>query len=86
MKKITLFTGNQPRHLSLAEALAKVCDTLYVVQECTTLFPGQREDFYKKSEVMQTYFGHVIQSEKSIFGEPRFLPGNVHQLVMKDGD
>ncbi len=84
--KITLFTGNQPRHLSLAEELAQVSDELFVVQECTTLFPGKIDDFYQKSDVMQEYFNHVITSEKSIFGIPRFLPNNVKQIVLKDGD
>ena len=36
--KITLFSSNQPRHLSLANKLANFCDELYFVSEVKTLF------------------------------------------------
>jgi len=84
--KITIFTSNQPRHISLIEELAKISDEVFAIQECNTVFPGQVEDFYKKSEIMQRYFSHVIKAEKSIFGNPRFLPANVRTLSIKSGD
>ena len=37
--EITLFSSNQPRHLSLANKLANFCDELYFVSEVKTLFP-----------------------------------------------
>lgn len=67
--KITVFTSNQRRHLSLCNSLRGIATELNVVLECLTLFPGQVPDFYKKSETMQSYFGKVIESEKKIFGE-----------------
>ncbi len=84
--KITVFTGNQPRHLSLIRDLASIADEVYAVMEVTTLFPGKREDFFKKSDVMQEYFSHVMESEKSIFGTISLLPNNVRPFIMKTGD
>lgn len=84
--KITVFTSNQPRHLSLIESLASIADEVYAIQECNTIFPGQVADFFRRSEVMQEYFSHVLNAEKTIFGRPRFSPLNVKSLSMKLGD
>lgn len=84
--KITVFTSNQPRHISLIEALSLISDEVYAVQECNTIFPGKVDDFFRRSEVMQEYFSHVIEAEKTIFGQPRFLPSHVHSISMKLGD
>lgn len=83
---ITVFTSNQPRHLSLIKDLAKIADTVYAVIEVNTIFPGHRADFFKKSDVMQHYFKNVIQSEQKIFGNISVLPSNVRPLIMKLGD
>lgn len=84
--KVTLFSSNQPRHLSLAKEFAKIADEVFFVSEVNTVFPGQVQDFFKKSEVMQTYFQNVIKSEKKIFGDLGFLPDNVKTLSIKLGD
>ena len=41
---------------------------MYAVQECTTVFPGRVDDFYKKSDVMQDYFHRVGMAEWGLFG------------------
>ena len=79
---ITVFTSNQPRHISLIEDVAKICNTAYAVVETTTVFPGEIADFYRKSEVMQVYFKKVMEAEKQIFGLPRFLPRKVQSLII----
>ncbi len=84
--KITLFTGNQPRHVALMESLCEIAESVFVVQECNTVFPGQVEDFHKKSEVMRDYFARVIAAEESVFGKSRFGPSNARQLAIKTGD
>mgnify|MGYP000945522013 CR=1 FL=1 len=84
--KITVFTSNQPRHLSLIKDLASIADIVYAVIEVNTVFPGERADFFKKSDVMQTYFSKVIASEKKFFGNIDFLPENVRPLILKSGD
>lgn len=84
--KITVFTSNQPRHLSLINDLSTIADTVYAIMEVNTVFPGERADFYKKSDVMQSYFSKVIASEKKFFGNISFLPDNVRPLVIKGGD
>ena len=83
---VTLFTSNSPRHLALAEKLAMIAEAVYMVQECTTVFPGRVDDYYRRSAVMQDYFGRVIEAERTVFGSPRFLPSNVHQLALRMGD
>tara|TARA_S200000501_G_C20829142_1_gene746363 strand:- start:539 stop:1321 length:783 start_codon:yes stop_codon:yes gene_type:complete len=84
--KVTIFSSNQPRHLNLAREFLKVSDQVFFVSEVNTVFPGQIDDFFRKSEVMQTYFKNVINSEKNIFGDIRFLPNNVRTLSVKSGD
>jgi len=84
--KITIFTSNQPRHISLIRSLSSIADEVFAVQECNTVFPGQVEDFFKKSDVMQNYFANVMNAEKEVFGSPCFLPFNVQSLSLKAGD
>lgn len=84
--KITVFTSNQPRHHSLINKLAAISDETYAVMECNTVFPGQVNDFFKKSDVMQDYFENVMRAEKEIFNNISFLPKNVHSLPIKSGD
>ena len=54
--KITLFTSNQNRHNYLINLLSEICDELYVVQECGTIFPGIIPGHYPASESMKKYF------------------------------
>jgi hypothetical protein len=84
--KITVFTSNQPRHHALINRLADVADTVYAVLECTTVFPGQVQDFFQKSDTMQTYFNGVMEAERRFFGSLAFLPDKVRSLPVKSGD
>lgn len=83
---ITVLTSNQPRHIALIESLACLADTIYAVQECNTVFPGQVPDFFKRSVVMQSYFARVLAAERKIFGPPRFTPASAVLLPIKMGD
>lgn len=65
--KVTVFTGNQPRHISLINKLSASFDEVCAVVECTTVFPGQTDDFYKKSEIMRLYFSKMLNAERSVF-------------------
>ena len=84
--KITVFTSNQPRHISLINSLAAICDRVYAVQECNTVFPGEVKDLYDNSDVMNTYFQRVRSAEKEVFGNIAFLSGNVDHLALRSGD
>ena len=83
--KITVFTSNQPRHISLINSLASIANKVYAIQECNTVFPGEIKDFFDNSDVMNTYFKHVRDAEKEVFGEISFLD-NVSHLAIKSGD
>ena len=84
--RIAIYTSNQPRHLALIERLAAQADEVYAVMECNTVFPGCIEDFFRKSPVMQEYFGHVQAAERKVFGQVRPLPANVHTMPIRMGD
>ncbi len=84
--KITVFTSNQPRHISLINNLASISDEVFAIQECNTVFPGKVQDFFKHSEIMQEYFSHVIDAENIVFGRPVFSAPNVRTLSLKSGD
>tara|TARA_B100001059_G_scaffold236132_1_gene284917 strand:+ start:27517 stop:28308 length:792 start_codon:yes stop_codon:yes gene_type:complete len=83
---ITIFTSNQPRHLSLIKELSKISKTVYAVIEVTTIFPGKIKDFFNNSIVMNEYFEKVRNSEKKFFGDITFLPSNVKPIIIKSGD
>lgn len=83
--RIAVFTGNQPRHIALIARLAEFA-SVYAVQECTTLFPGECEGFYRKSPVMQRYFKEVMRAENEVFGGARWLPKGVRSMAMQLGD
>jgi folate-dependent phosphoribosylglycinamide formyltransferase PurN len=84
--KVTVFTGNQPRHLALVRRLAQRVQSVHAVLECTTLFPGQVPDFYRKSDVMREYFSLVQSAERKLFGEATFSLPNVRTFSMRGGD
>ena len=84
--KITVFTSNKPRHTALVNSLSSISDELFCVQECTTLFPGKIDDFFRKTPLMETYFENVVSAERKLFGLPTFIMGNVRFLSMKKGD
>lgn len=84
--KITVFTGNQPRHLSLIKELSKIASEVYAVIECNTIFTGKTSDQYKKTDTMFKYFENVLEAEHHIFGNINFLGKNVRPLVLKSGD
>ena len=86
--RITIFTSNQARHNHLIRLLAREHE-VYAVQECNTVFPGEVDDFYRKSPVMQEYFGKMLEAERKVFGLPRFdrvLDKRVTRLPVKMGD
>jgi hypothetical protein len=84
MMKITVFTNNHPRHLSLVERLAAIAGDIHVIHECNTLFTGVVADFIRKSEVMQRYWARVSGAEARIFGRPRFV--GVKNMPLLYGD
>ncbi|MDC0253329.1 formyltransferase family protein [Bacteriovoracales bacterium] len=84
--KITVFTSNHTRHLSLINSLSAISNEVFAIQESTTVFTGKVDDFYEKSQVMQEYFLNVMAAEKKMFGNIGFLPQNVKQISLKMGD
>lgn len=84
--KVTAFTSNQPRHLSLIAGLAGIADEVFAVQECNTIFPGRVADFFQKSDTMRDYFSRVIAAEQQVFGDIGFSPANVRSFSIKTGD
>ena len=84
--KITIFTSNKPRHISLINSLSEISDEIYCIQECTTLFPGKIDDFFKKTPTMGIYFENVLSAEYNIFGSPKFTKGNIRSLAIRKGD
>ena len=84
--KITIFSSNQQRHLNLAREFSGISNQVFFISEVNTVFPGQVDDFFKKSEIMQKYFKNVINAEKKIFSQIGFLPNNVKVLPIKLGD
>ena len=66
--KITLFTSNKNRHNYLINLLSEVSDELYVIQECSTIFPGIVPGHYQASSIMKKYFENVNNAQSQLFG------------------
>ena len=84
--KITVFTGNQSRHVNLINRLSSIAERVYAVQECNTVFPGLVKDFFNNTPTFQRYFKKVLESERKVFGPIGFVNDNVHTLSIKSGD
>jgi Formyl transferase len=84
--KITVFTANQPRHIALVERLSHVASELFAIHECSTIFPGETEDFYHATPTMNEYFTRMTAAEHQVFGPPAFGPRSVRQLLLRAGD
>ena len=80
--RISVFTSNQPRHLSFIARLASVCDDVIAVQECNAAIP----DFSAQSPILRDYFQHVTRAEAEVFGGLRFSAKNVSTLSLRMGD
>lgn len=66
--KITLLTSNRNRHNYLINLLSTVCDELFVIQECGTIFPGAVPGHYPVSNLMVKYFEKVNNAQLKFFG------------------
>ena len=68
LMKITLFTSNKNRHNYLINLFSNICDELFVVQECGTIFPGIIDSYYPGSNTMKKYFENVNAAQNNLFG------------------
>lgn len=88
MGSVTVFTSNSPRHNYLVQRLQSTFDKVYVVAECSSIFPGANKGFFEKSEVMNRYFEYVLRAEKKVFGShtfnnfSRYLPIGIGDLKL----
>jgi|TARA_B100002003_G_scaffold251311_1_gene294236 hypothetical protein len=81
--KVTIFTGNRPRHIAFIEFIAGFCDTVYAIQISSSVFPYQ---YGKYSSVLKDYFQRVNSAEQKFYGQPRFLGNNVFQIPIASKD
>lgn len=84
--KITLFTSNKPRHNYLINFLSKYCKQIYVIQECSTIFPGYLSGIYPKGTNMKKYFKKVHYAERKIFGNEVISGKNINILPIQAND
>ena len=64
--KITLFTSNSSRHNYFINLLSKVSKELFVIQECSTIFPGIMPGNYPISKIMVKITETIKKTTKSI--------------------
>ena len=72
--RITLFTGNQRRHLALIHSLAERCGSLRVVRECTA-----------RPKFAENYFRRMEASEKKVFGDVALPSSRAEILTIPAG-
>lgn len=85
--KITLFTSNKSRHNYLINLLSIVCEQLYVIQECRTVFTKTISD-KKNSKIIKKYFKKVDIAQNKFFGNPyiNITNKNIKTLPLQFGD
>ena len=86
--KITLFTLNKNRHNYLINLLSAASEELFVIQECSTIFPGIIPGIYQTSPIMKKYFENVNNAQSKLFGNSYVnnLKKNIKILPMLSGD
>ena len=86
--KITIFTSNKSRHNYFVNLLSKVADELYVIQECSTIFPGEMDGHYPISDLMKKYFSEVNNAQNKFFLNSYInsYKKNIKTLPMTFGD
>ncbi len=86
--KITLFTSNNNRHNYLINLFSNICDELFVVQECGTIFPGVVHGHYPASETLKNYFENVNAAQNKLFGNSyvNLFKKNIKILPILSGD
>ena len=86
--KITLLTSNKNRHNYLINLLSTISDELFVIQECSTIFPGVIPGHYQASPIMKKYFENVNNAQSKLFGNSYVnnFKKNIKILPMLSGD
>lgn len=84
--RITVFTGNQPRHLALIDSLHRQGHAVTAVIEVTTLRPGLTPDLFASGSGLRAYFDRVRAAEARLFGVSRPLPDGVRVQILRLGD
>ena len=77
MKTITVFTSNQPRHVSLIKELSKVCDKVFAIIESNTVHPGKVNDL--RNLILCRIILKKLLNQKIKFSE-------IVPLIIKMGD
>lgn len=81
--KVTVFTSNQLRHLHLLRRLAADGHEVNAIIEASTITPGEASGIFNVSNTMATYFRHVRDAERHVFGDDHWLrPGGVRSLLV----
>ncbi len=68
--KITIFTSNSLRHISLVNKLSSLGHKCYVVIE------NKSKEIYKKNNLKNKYFNYVSKSENKFFKGNNFYKKN----------
>tara|TARA_B100000787_G_scaffold146465_1_gene117061 strand:+ start:1090 stop:1878 length:789 start_codon:yes stop_codon:yes gene_type:complete len=86
--KITLLTSNKNRHNYLINLLSEASEELFVIQECSTIFPGIIPGHYQASPIVKKYFDNVNSAQSKFFGNSYVnnLKKNIKILPMAFGD
>lgn len=86
--KITIFTSNSFRHLSLVNKISKISNECNAIIEVKTVFPGSNKDFFDKSSEIKKYFKKVDKAERHYFKNHNYLTNftSTNVKMIKQGD
>ncbi|MDD4319300.1 MAG: hypothetical protein PHW10_03180 [Candidatus Peribacteraceae bacterium] len=85
MNAITVFTADQPRHRALAETLAPLCKTLFVIEETKIPPVAPLNESGQEPEILRSYFKRVKEAENAVFGHEYRTPPNARTIRLEQG-
>lgn len=86
--KFTIITSNKPRHNYLVNKISTIASSVNVIQESSTIFPGQNPGRNLQSTTMSNYFEKVNVSQNRFFKKHYLIRShsNLKLLPLQFGD
>tara|TARA_B100001250_G_scaffold407816_1_gene429201 strand:- start:89 stop:883 length:795 start_codon:yes stop_codon:yes gene_type:complete len=84
--KITIFTSNKFRHVSLINKISSIASETYAIVETSIETKNSSSKSFTDTKEFKNYFSNVYNSEKRIFGENTQINKNVNLTTINFGN
>tara|TARA_B100000029_G_scaffold514061_1_gene615502 strand:- start:1735 stop:2529 length:795 start_codon:yes stop_codon:yes gene_type:complete len=84
--KITVFTSDKFRHISLINKISSIASETFAIVETSTQTKNSSSTNFINTNEFKRYFSNVNKSEKKIFGREHHINKNVNLMTINFGD